>query len=157
VDEPQPPREAVESVIRLVEHGEHDVAVLGERLWYALTGRAPYDGELPQLEQSGSLSIALNRILRTSLAEDPARRYPSAEAMSADLRRTRRLGDEPVTAVEPVGDPEPQRATGVWLVLVAVVVVAILVAGGILAPHLLDHVHLLGSDASSSASTPTSR
>ena len=59
---------------------EADVHALGVLLWRAVTGGAPMEVPVPQLEQHGSMSVAVNRILRTAMAEDPSHRYASAAA-----------------------------------------------------------------------------
>lgn len=77
---------------------QSDIYSLGCVLWCLLTGRNPYAGTdvqmamahasapVPQLPGSDQLSLSLNRILHLSMAKAPEHRYPSANAMVADLR-----------------------------------------------------------------------
>jgi serine/threonine-protein kinase len=132
-----------------------DVHALGVLLWRAVTAGAPIEGAVPQLEQHGSMSVAVNRILRTAMAENPSDRYPSAAAMRVDLLRAARLGEEPLSAAPPASGDEPPGAvrSPVLVVVLAVLVVVIAVVGGIAAPRLLDHGPSPGSP-SSPTSTP---
>ena len=132
---------------------EADVHALGLLLWRAVTGGAPIEGPVPQLEQHGSMSVAVNRILRTALAENPSDRYPSAAAMRADLLHAARLGEEPLSAAPPAADDEPPGPvrSPVLVVVLAVLVVVIAVLGGIAAPKLLDD-----GPSPASPSSPTS-
>ncbi len=95
-----------------------DVYSLGCLLWAALTGSAPYsggtdyqivighvDGAIPQLDVAGPLSAEVNRVVRTSLAKNPADRYPTAAAMRDDMRRVVRLPEDAETRL--AGQPPP--------------------------------------------------
>ncbi|HEY1377205.1 MAG TPA: serine/threonine-protein kinase [Gemmataceae bacterium] len=87
-----------------------DVYGLGAVLYVVLTGRPPYDGEgfqdiLDQVQAADpprpravnpDCPPALEAICRQAMARDPAGRYPSAEALAADVRLWR--ADEPVAA-----------------------------------------------------------
>jgi serine/threonine protein kinase len=105
-----------------------DVYSLGCLLWAALTGRAPYAGTsdyqivtahleqpVPQLDPSSELAVEANRILRTSMAKNPAERYASAAAMRDDLRRAALLPEAPLTGPpveESADEPAPTAASG---------------------------------------------
>ncbi len=126
-----------------------DLHSLGELLWLTLTGQPAYGDALalgrpvPQLLPHDSLAVAVNRILRTSMAADPADGYPTATAMREDLRKATRLGDGPVVVAATVAsdtgdvanaseDTEQQPATALpVLVLVAIAVVVLVVAIGV--------------------------
>jgi len=145
-----------------------DVYSLGCLFWAALTGSAPYAGTsdyqvvtahleapLPQLEPTGSLAVAANRILRTAMAKSPGDRYPSAAEMRDDLRKATRLGNDPVSVAAPAADEPPGPATSpAVLIGAAVLVVVVAVVGGIAAPRLLDDGPKPGSGATP-GSTPT--
>jgi tetratricopeptide (TPR) repeat protein len=91
-----------------------DVYGLGAVLYALLTGRAPFGGgsvpetiarlrdELPEPPSRINPAVPrpLERICLVCLEKEPARRYPSANALAADLRRW--LAGEPVLA-----QPEP--------------------------------------------------
>ncbi len=146
-----------------------DLYSLGCLLWATITGSAPYAGTsdyqvvtahleapVPQLEQSGSMSVAVNRILRTAMAKAPGDRYPSAAAMRDDLRRASRLGEEPLAVAEPKTADEPPGPvrSPVVLIVLAVAVVVIAVVGGVAAPKMLGDGPRPGGGTSSSSVTP---
>src|SRR5207248_4943064 len=94
-----------------------DIYALGAILFELLAGRPPFQGEsvLALLEQVRThepppvhrfrpqVSRDLETICHKCLQKEPARRYPSADALAEDLRRY--LAGEPVQA-RPVGNVE---------------------------------------------------
>src|SRR5262245_14052292 len=90
-----------------------DVYGLGALLFAALTARAPFQGVTPMnvLHQvltadpprPSSLRADVDRdldtVVLTCLEKDPARRYPSAEALADDLERW--LAGQPIAARRP--------------------------------------------------------
>ncbi|MDE0776313.1 MAG: serine/threonine-protein kinase, partial [Nocardioides sp.] len=80
-----------------------DLYALGCVLWTALTARTPYAGTdveigmahvsapVPQLVESSSVAAAINALLRTAMAKQPAARFPSADAMRSALQEVARL------------------------------------------------------------------
>jgi WD40 repeat protein/tRNA A-37 threonylcarbamoyl transferase component Bud32/tetratricopeptide (TPR) repeat protein len=93
-----------------------DVYALGTILYQALTGRPPFDGQEPALvlarlasgetpslaKFAGRLPRDLVTICTRCLEREPARRYPSAEALADDLGRYLR------------GEPIQARSVGEW-------------------------------------------
>jgi serine/threonine-protein kinase len=125
-----------------------DVYSLGCLLWAAVSGHAPYSGTsdyeivnahfsspIPQLPETSQMAAAVNRVLRISMAKQPAERYPDAGAMRDDLYAALRLpeGSAP-TQPAPAGFAGPTsgsagRRTGLIVALVALVVLAVAGAG----------------------------
>jgi serine/threonine-protein kinase len=113
---------------------DSDVYALGCLIWATLTGHAPYRGTeqqvvnahleqpVPQLPDDSPLAAALNSILRTAMAKDPADRYGSAATLRDHLRRARAL---PSALVPP---PQRVRRTPL-LVAVAAAVVGLAIGG----------------------------
>jgi eukaryotic-like serine/threonine-protein kinase len=76
-----------------------DVYSLGLLLYEALAGRPRQQGENRRSlrRRNSQVSVGLADLVERCLAEDPARRYPSAAALAADLRR--HLTDRPLCGV----------------------------------------------------------
>ena len=83
-----------------------DIYSLGCLLWATLTGRPPYaaateerlaaahlEQPVPQLVGDSPMVLAVNRILRRSMAKEPAARYRTAAELRADLRLASTLSD----------------------------------------------------------------
>jgi Protein kinase domain/FG-GAP-like repeat len=94
-----------------------DLYSLGCLVHATLTGRQPYAGSdidvalahasapIPQLPGADVLTAGINTVLRTSMAKDPADRYPDAERMRLDLLALA-AGRPPLT-----GSPQPEKTT----------------------------------------------
>ncbi|MCH1865097.1 protein kinase [Nocardioides sp. CFH 31398] len=99
-----------------------DIYSVGCLLWACLTGTAPYRGSdvevalahqhapVPQLLEDSETAAGINRVLARAMAKDPAQRYPTAEALRADLTALDRTGSsgigvaaDPTTLARPGG------------------------------------------------------
>jgi serine/threonine-protein kinase len=127
-----------------------DVYSLGCLLWATLTGGPPYraatdaalaaahrERPVPQLDTdpASEQTRAVNRILRTALAKDPADRYASAAAMRDDLRRAAAQPNRPtIQPAQPARSVRPavRRARAA----LAPALAATALAGGLLAVGL---------------------
>lgn len=122
-----------------------DVAALGAILYEIAAGQPPFGGFRstvlkPPSRHNSAAAGAAERIILKALARDPARRYPDAAALAADLGRF--LRHEEVTAdVEP-GEASPpstpvMRSRPVRRRRILIAVAAILAIAGSLAAHLM--------------------
>ena len=90
-----------------------DIYAVGVILFEMLTGRPPFTGtnvidivhavlhEHPPALQGPPAVIAIDRVMRRALAKEPAARWPSADAMAAELRAVPRT-DATSDAITPV-------------------------------------------------------
>lgn len=135
-----------------------DLYALGCLLWTCLTGRPPYEGTaaqvvmahrdapVPQLPDAdtgvdGGTTGAVNAVLATALAKNPADRYESAAAMREDLLEVARGGghvraavttaERPATPATVVRDTPAPTGRRRWLVPVLAAVLALAVAGAV--------------------------
>ncbi len=111
-----------------------DVYGLAATLYALLTARPPFEGPALQLvhavllrdpappsERVGRVPPALDTIVLKGMAKEPGDRYPSAEALAADL--TRFLAGEP-----PLGQAPPRRGRRARAVALALVALGVLLA-----------------------------
>ena len=86
-----------------------DVYSLGATLYWFLTGKSPYEGSYPEIvsgiaqrepepphRSNPEVGVDLETIVLKCLEKEPDRRYPTARAVSEDLRRF--LAGEPIEA-----------------------------------------------------------
>jgi hypothetical protein len=106
-----------------------DIHTVGWLLWTTATGLPPYAGELPQLAGDSPQVQHVNRVLRTALAADPVRRYPSAAALRDDLRLAASL---PGPAWQ-VATPVVRRRRGLAALVAGVAAALLLGSGGAVA------------------------
>jgi hypothetical protein len=117
-----------------------DLYALGVILYELLTGVAPYDGDgvtvaranveapIPYMRRRApgiDVDPALEQIVRTLLAKDPADRYPTASAARAalDAWTPRRIALE-TAMVEPL--ERPRRSRAMYLIVAAALAIALL-------------------------------
>lgn len=147
-----------------------DVYSLGAILYHMLTGRPPFEGvglhdvllqvrdndPIPPRRLHAGVPADLETLCLACLAKEPSRRYPSAEALAADLDRFldgRPILARPVGAVRRLGlwcRRRPMVATlsaGVLLLLVVVAVGASLAVVHIAAARRAEHAERLETEA----------
>src|SRR3546814_160288 len=99
-----------------------DTYALGCLLWACLSGEAPYrgtdgqvlmghlNGAVPQLPGSDPRSVAINAILRRSMAKVPAERHRTAAEFQASCEAAAKLGTSGARNVSPANSwPAPDR------------------------------------------------
>jgi tetratricopeptide (TPR) repeat protein len=123
--------------------GRSDLFALGRLLYEMLSGAPPGDAEPKRLARrlrhtNPRVSAALADAIAKCLEHDPARRYPNAASLAADLRR--HLADLPLTGVADRSvvqrwrrwsrrHPGIAARTGVWAAAVALLLVVVSYAG----------------------------
>ncbi|MDQ6523268.1 serine/threonine-protein kinase [Nocardioides sp. LHD-245] len=127
-----------------------DIYALGCVLWAALTARAPYEGAtgqvllghlqgpVPQLPASSADAVAVNEVLATAMAKDPAARFGTTAELVAALDAIPLDDPEPTlvdigppTRPRPVAAPSARRRR--WIPLLIGLVVALALGAGAIA------------------------
>ncbi|MEK7403223.1 MAG: protein kinase [Gemmatimonadota bacterium] len=95
---------------RSVDH-RTDLYAVGAVLFEMLTGRPPFAGDNifdlaaailndhPPALQGPASVVAMDRVIRRALAKDPMGRFPSADAMAAELRQVPVAGDTATSVI----------------------------------------------------------
>lgn len=128
-----------------------DVYGLGATLYHALSGAPPFEGRSvavlhavltadprPLRARDPAISPDLEAVAHTCLEKDPARRYPSARALAADLDRY--LRGEPVTARRVSAARRIARLARRHLAATLVAIAAVLALSGLGAAWIRDRV-----------------
>jgi eukaryotic-like serine/threonine-protein kinase len=149
-----------EQVQGLEPDARSDLYSLGVVMYELLAGRPPFveDSQLsvamkhahaeppPLRSLRAGIPRALEQVVMTALAKDPARRYASAEEMLAAIQRAGASGPDPDRARQPAAVPPPeqprpayqsQAATQTRSLLPVAAVIAVALVLGILLPRLL--------------------
>jgi serine/threonine-protein kinase len=130
--------------------GRSDVYSTGATLYEALTGRPPFEAEsnlaaamlrltkdpVPPRALRPGIPRALEAIVIRALERDPDRRFASAQDMSASLSRLN-VAPAPVQAPPRPVEPRPAAPGGVFRSWMLIPLIAVLVAGVVIAVGLL--------------------